>query len=41
MAHNANTRQIWISPYRRADGTLVEGHWRTVPDDTTDNNRRH
>lgn len=29
---------IWVDAYIREDGTLVDGHLRTKPDDTTWNN---
>lgn len=30
--------QVHVSPYLRADGTFVPGHYRTAPDSTTLNN---
>ena len=35
------TPVIEIEPYVRADGTLVEGHYRTTPDGHTWNNLNH
>lgn len=29
---------IWVNGYYRADGTYVEGHYRTTPDNSTYNN---
>lgn len=30
--------QTYVSPYTRRDGTQVEGHWRTAPNSTVDDN---
>jgi hypothetical protein len=35
------TRVIEVEPYMRADGTWVEGHFRTVPDGFEGNNLGH
>ncbi|MCH7321484.1 hypothetical protein LZ480_06210 [Solibacillus sp. MA9] len=32
------TKVTWIDPYIKSDGTLVDGHFRSMPDDTTLNN---
>lgn len=32
--------QIWIAPYTRPDGTLVNSHWRTLPNATCIDNIR-
>ena len=34
------TKVIQVEPYVRADGTVVDGHYRTVPDGVTWNNLR-
>lgn len=30
--------QVWVDPYSRKDGTQVQGHWRSSPDSTIQNN---
>lgn len=30
--------QTWVNPYRRKDGTQVQGHWRSSPDNNPYNN---
>lgn len=32
------TNLVWVDAYIKDDGTLVDGHFRTAPDDTTINN---
>ncbi|MFM7007721.1 MAG: hypothetical protein ACKO0Z_00045 [Betaproteobacteria bacterium] len=33
-----NAQSVYVSPHIRADGTYVQGHWRTAPNNTrTDN----
>lgn len=31
-------QMIWVNGYYRSDGTYVEGHYRTTPDNSTYNN---
>lgn len=38
IAAPVNPNQRYIQPYQRDDGTQVRGHWRTVPNDRTDDN---
>ncbi len=30
--------QVWVDPYTRRDGTQVQGHWRSNPDNNPYNN---
>jgi hypothetical protein len=38
--NGVNPDQIYIEPYVRHDGTMVRGHWRTMPNDTCLDNIR-
>lgn len=37
-AAQVNQNQIWVDGYYRSDGTYVEGHYRTAPNNTTEDN---
>lgn len=36
--YNESPGVHWVDPYERSDGTQVEGHWRSNPDDSIYNN---
>lgn len=40
LAHAA-TAQVYVRPYFRADGTFVEGHYRTLPNGIASDNLSH
>lgn len=31
-------KEVWVEGYKRKDGRIVKGHWRTVPDSVMGNN---